>query len=135
MAYFYKIITFVICISQMACIIQAGLINLTSEPSIATEILNDFAIGKCRQSCFLKTMKHFSFHNNINSAESVETCRQNPDCYMCYDYCRVLKVASKDLGKAMCGDELFCSKGCRIACKYHHINSIESLIYKVLNSS
>ncbi|KAH8340473.1 hypothetical protein KR067_010209 [Drosophila pandora] len=40
---------------------------------------------------------------------------------MCHDYCRVLVVAQRSLATSMCADREFCTRGCRVACSYHHL--------------
>uniref|UniRef100_A0A1I8PX29 Uncharacterized protein n=1 Tax=Stomoxys calcitrans TaxID=35570 RepID=A0A1I8PX29_STOCA len=78
-------------------------------------------IHQCRQKCYLKTLMKTNTNAVKENLMNFSTCRGIPDCYMCYDYCQVLPKAVPDLAQKMCSDQVYCSKGCRIACSQHKI--------------
>ncbi|EDW62470.1 uncharacterized protein [Drosophila virilis] len=71
-------------------------------------------IWQCRQRCYQQTLLQ---------PVTPALCHARPDCYMCHDYCRVLVVAEWSLARSMCADRIFCSRGCRTACRFHQLHT------------
>ncbi|EDV38427.1 uncharacterized protein Dana_GF19469 [Drosophila ananassae] len=69
-------------------------------------------IAQCRKLCYRESLPVIT---------PPFLCRSRPECYMCHDYCRVLVVAQRSLATSMCADREFCTRGCRVACSYHHL--------------
>ncbi|XP_075158462.1 uncharacterized protein LOC142231717 [Haematobia irritans] len=78
-------------------------------------------VHQCRHMCYLKTLNNGQTMGDISKLMNFNYCKGIPDCYMCYDYCEVLPKSAIDLAVSMCSDQVYCSKGCRIACDYHRV--------------
>ncbi|KAH8416429.1 hypothetical protein KR222_003636, partial [Zaprionus bogoriensis] len=106
------------------CILWLLLAEVSALQRVQSELLPlplQLRIWQCRQRCYRQTLPSNSSSSGDRTSERAlpAQCRAQPDCFMCHDYCRVLLLAEQSLSAAMCADRSFCSRGCRIACKYY----------------
>lgn len=55
-------------------------------------------VVRCRITCLEK----FLLEDVANMAETREACSSTPDCFMCWDFCRILQQEKRIIGKMMC---------------------------------
>lgn len=60
-------------------------------------------INQCRSTCLSKFL--VSQANILSSID--RECTKRPDCFMCWDYCRILYEERRVTAKRMCND-IFC---------------------------
>uniref|UniRef100_A0A1I8M152 Uncharacterized protein n=1 Tax=Musca domestica TaxID=7370 RepID=A0A1I8M152_MUSDO len=113
-----KVYIFLIFLCLQDSVVQGKVIDFSKNSKLQKYL----EVHRCRQECFAKTLNA--------EVENWDICRDVPDCYMCYDYCEMLPKLAMDLAHSMCSDEVYCSKGCRIACRNHQIMGVHTLVYE-----
>ncbi len=61
----------------------------------------------CRDSCLAKFFKNHSIKSKDDIIDQCQNENQ-PDCYMCYDFCGLLYKESSTIVHIMCTDERIC---------------------------
>ncbi|XP_053679498.1 uncharacterized protein LOC128730472 [Anopheles nili] len=70
-------------------------------------------IRQCRAVCLENHL-----HEEINNIVVTDECTDRPNCFMCWDYCKILHEEKRIVRDLMCSD-VICYKGCKTACKYY----------------
>lgn len=55
-------------------------------------------VVRCRITCLEK----FLIEDVANMAETRDACSRTPDCFMCWDFCRILHQERQTIAKLMC---------------------------------
>lgn len=58
-------------------------------------------VVRCRITCLEK----FQLEDVANMAETTEACIQTANCFMCWDFCRILQQEKRIIAKSMCTNE------------------------------
>uniref|UniRef100_A0A182MUT0 Uncharacterized protein n=1 Tax=Anopheles culicifacies TaxID=139723 RepID=A0A182MUT0_9DIPT len=70
-------------------------------------------VRQCRAICLAHHL-----HEEINKIIVTDECSDRPNCFMCWDYCKILHEEKRIVRDLMCSD-VICYSGCKTACKYY----------------
>ncbi|XP_052863266.1 uncharacterized protein LOC128269903 [Anopheles cruzii] len=70
-------------------------------------------VRQCRTICLAKHL-----HDAINNVVVTDECTDRPNCFMCWDYCKILHEEKRIVRDLMCSDGI-CYSGCKTACMYY----------------
>ncbi|XP_053660214.1 uncharacterized protein LOC128709252 [Anopheles marshallii] len=70
-------------------------------------------VRQCRAICLANHL-----HEEINNIVVTDECTDRPNCFMCWDYCKLLHEEKRIVRDLMCSD-VICYSGCKTACKYY----------------
>ncbi|XP_050086390.1 uncharacterized protein LOC126571693 [Anopheles aquasalis] len=70
-------------------------------------------VRQCRNACLTKHLKE-----EINDIVVTDECSDRPNCFMCWDYCKILHEEKRIVRDLMCSD-VICYSGCKTACMYY----------------
>lgn len=57
-------------------------------------------VGRCRSTCLQK----FLVEDISNAVETTEACSNEPNCFMCWDFCKILHSENRAIGQLMCNN-------------------------------
>ncbi|KFB45346.1 hypothetical protein ZHAS_00013296 [Anopheles sinensis] len=86
-------------------------------------------VRQCRAICLALHLQ-----DEINNIIVTDECTDRPNCFMCWDYCKILHEEKRIVRNLMCSD-VICYSGCKTACKYYgdfyrdlKLTSLDSLL-------
>ena len=78
-------------------VVQCRIVHKISDHHVAVSE----TVQRCRATCLEQFLPKESNHINI-----FEECTDNPNCFMCWDYCKILHKENRIISNIMCSDEI-----------------------------
>lgn len=127
--------------NTLAVFVVLATIWCQAEARIVEKIWDiDEPVGENVVRCRITCLEKFLLVDVANMSETRDACSSTPDCFMCWDFCRILHEEKRTIGKLMCTNPTCVSmkvhsfrvyllilfrilvlqfSGCKYACFYH----------------